>query len=192
MVHRKLFASVLMVAVMSLVLVNPAAAQNQSYKVDPNHNGVVFSIGHMGLAKVFGHFTQFTGSIAYDAAKPEQASFDLQVEAASINTANEKRDEHLRTKDFFNVEKFPLITFKSTSVKAGDDKGELEVTGDLTLMGVTKSVTIEMDAKGPNEKGAVGFTTELKIKRSDFGMGYGIPMIGDEVKLDISFEAIQP
>ncbi len=176
-----------------MTMVGVSTAQAKQYKVDPNHNGVVFEIEHLRISQVYGKFTKFSGTVEYDPRNVEASKFDLTVEAASIDTANEARDNHLRKPDFFNVEKYPTITFKSTKVvRDGDDKDEIKVTGDLTLLGVTKSVTIEFKVKGPADKGQYGFTGDIDIKRSDFGMNYGIPMIGDKVELDISFEVIKP
>jgi len=178
------------VALAVATLVSTSVAQAAQYKVDPNHNGVVFEIGHLNISKVYGKFTKLSGTVEYDPANVEASKFDLTVEAASIDTGNEARDKHLRSADFFNVEQHPTITFKSTRV-VKDDKDELKVTGELTLLGVTKTVTIEIEVKGPAQKGQYGFTTDLDIKRSDFGMKYGIPMIADKVELDISFEVLQ-
>lgn len=179
------------VALAVATMIGSSAVQAASYKVDPNHNGVVFEIEHLKISQIYGKFTKLSGTVEYDPANVEASKFDLTVEATSINTGNEARDKHLRTADFFNVEQHPTITFKSTKV-VKDDDNELKVTGDLTLLGVTKSITIEIDVKGPAQKGQYGFTTELEIKRSDFGMKYGIPMIGDKVDMDISFEVLKP
>lgn len=173
----------------SLVAATPLL-QAETYTPDPNHQSVVFNIEHMNLSFVHGRFSQMTGHVKYDAKDIEQSSFDLKVPATTINTDNEKRDGHLKSADFFDVAKYPDITFKSTQVTQGDDKDKIEVTGDLTLHGVTKSVTITFEMRGPNDKGLLGFSTELEIKRSDFGMSYGVPNIGDTVKMDISFEAL--
>lgn len=178
------------------LLVGVDSAKAASYKVDPAHHGVVFNISHLKVSKIFGRFNELTGQVNYDPAKPEATTINLAVQAKSIDTANEQRDKHLRSPDFFNVAEFPVITFKSTRVVVDEkdkDKTELKVTGDLTLLGVTKSVTVEFDVRGPRDKGALGFVTELEIKRSDFGMKYGLPdAIGDKVELDISFELIKP
>lgn len=190
MLHRNSWVAGLALAAMTMVGVS--TAQAESYKVDPNHNGVTFEIEHLKISKVFGKFAKFSGTVEYDPKNVQATRFDLTVQAESINTANEKRDEHLRGSDFFDVEKHPTITFKSTKVvQDQDDKDELKVTGDLTLLGVTKQVTLEFDVKGPAQKGQYGFTTEIEIKRSDFGMKYGLPMIGDKVDLDISFEVLK-
>jgi len=179
-------------ALAAMTMVGVSSAQAESYTVDPNHQGVVFEIEHLRISKVFGKFTKLTGTVEYDPKNVEASKFDLTVEAASIDTGNANRDKHLRSADFFNVEKFPTITFKSTKVtRDGDDKDELKVTGELTLLGVTKTVTIELEVKGPAAKGQYGFTGDIDINRTDYGMKYGVPMIGDKVELDISFEVLQ-
>ena len=182
------FFGAIVVLAMSFAAV--PAVQAEKYEPDPNHQSVVFDVEHLSLSFVHGRFTNLTGQVNYDAKKPAESSFHLVVPAKTVDTANEKRDGHLRSKDFFDVEKHPNITFKSTKVVQGDDKDVLEVIGDLTLLGVTKSVTVEFKVKGPNKKGVMGFSTEITIKRSDYGMGYGVPNIGDTVDLNISFEAL--
>lgn len=185
---RQRFVTTLLV-VGSLFAAAPAL-HAQSYTPDPNHQSVVFNIEHLNLSFVHGRFSELSGEVKYDAKNIEDSSFDLKVPAATVNTGNEKRDGHLKSADFFDVKKYPDIAFKSTSVVKGDDKDEIKVTGDLTLHGVTKSVTVEFEVRGPNAKGLMGFSTELELKRSDYGMSYGVPNIGDTVKMDISFEAI--
>lgn len=186
--HCQRFLCAIVVLAMSFAVVSVAQAGN--YEPDANHQSIVFDVEHLSLSFVHGRFTDLTGHVNFDDKKPAESSFHLVVPAKTIDTANEKRDGHLRSKDFFNVEKHPNITFKSTKVVQGDDKHELVVTGDLTLLGVTKSVTVEFKVKGPNEKGVMGFSTEISLKRSDYGMGYGVPNIGDTVDMKISFEAL--
>lgn len=179
-------------AALAFTFVTATFAQAQQYQVDPNHHSVTFKIRHLGLSFVHGRFSDLKGTVNFDKNNPEKSTFELSVPASTINTANDQRDGHLKSADFFDVEKYPAITFKSTKVKFDDDdKDELEITGELTLKGVTRIVKIEMDIAGPNEKGHRGFTTELEIKRSDYGMSYGLPnAIGDKVELEINFEAI--
>lgn len=186
--HGQRFLTGLFVLALSLAATPVLHADN--YEPDPNHQSVVFDIQHMDLSFVHGRFTQLSGQINYDAKDPAKSTFHLVVPAKTVDTANEKRDGHLRSKDFFNVEKYPDITFQSTKVALDDDQDELKVTGDLTLHGVTKSVVVVFEIKGPNKKGIIGFSTKIEIKRSDFDMKFGIPNIGDEVEMQISFEAL--
>ena len=171
-----------------LALLGPALpARAADYAVDPMHSGVNFKISHLGLAWVYGRFDEFSGSFTIDGAK---ASFALTIKTESVDTNNKKRDDHLRSPDFFNAKQFPVITFKSTSVKP--ITGGYDVTGDFTLHGVTKSITFPLKggrtAEFPKGVQRTGFSTELVIKRSEFGMDKMTNAIGDEVHVAISFE----
>jgi len=170
----------------------PALAQD-TYKIDPTHSEVSFKIRHL-LAKTSGRFTKFGGTIKVDPADPSKSSVDVSIDAASINTDNEARDKHLKGGDFFEVEKYPVITFKSTSVKEVA-KGKLEVTGDFTLRGVTKRITFPITNAGtqPGMKpGTVvaGFIDgALTINRNDYGIKYGPGVLGDDVAISLNIEA---
>ncbi len=174
-----------------------ASAEVKSFKVDPAHSNVGFSIRHL-MSKVRGAFGQFEGTIQYDPANPSASSVSFTVQAASIDTQHEDRDKHLRSPDFFDVEKFPTLTFKSTSVKAAGD-GQLEVTGDLTIHGVTKSVTVPVEVlgMGPHPRGGqvAGFESEFTVNRKDFGIVWnrildaGGALLGDEVTIELAVEA---
>jgi polyisoprenoid-binding protein YceI len=169
--------------------------QNRVYTA---HSSVGFKVRHF-FAKATGNFRQFEGTIQFDPAQPERASVEATIQTTSIDTANEGRDKHLRSADFFDVEKFPTLTFKSTKV---EKKGEeLLVTGDLTIKGVTKSVTfpIEFHGAGPTPWGAqsAGFSAELKIDRKDFGVTWnkaldqGGTVLGDDVAISLEIEALE-
>jgi len=170
----------------------PALAQD-AYKIDPVHSEVSFKIRHL-LAKAGGRFTKFSGTIKVDAADIGRSSVEVSIDATSIATDNEGRDKHLKSADFFDVEKFPSITFKSTSVKEVA-KGKLEVTGDFTLRGVTKRITIPITNAGsqPGMKpGTVvaGFIDgAVTINRNDYGIKYGPGVLGDEVAISLNIEA---
>jgi polyisoprenoid-binding protein YceI len=154
---------------------------------------VSFKVEHMGLSWTHGRFNDIAGEFRVDADNPSASRFELTVKTESLDTANKKRDEHLASPDFFNCKQFPVISFKSTAVKAVD--GGLEVTGDLTLHGETRPVTVLLtggkSAEFPPGVVRKGYTTHLKIKRSEFGMDKMIPAAGDEVHLDISFEGVK-
>lgn len=168
------------------------------YQIDPSHSSATFSIKHMMIAKVHGGFEKLSGKLTYSPSEPQKSTIEVAIEAASINTREAQRDAHLKSADFFDVEKYPQITFKSVKVeKSGDD---LKVVGDLTIHGVTKQVTLEMESpseemKDPwgNTKIAVSGTT--KIKRKDFGLTWnaaleaGGVLVGDDVNitLDVQF-----
>lgn len=168
------------------------------WAVDSTHSSIDFTIKHMMIAKVKGAFHTFEANIEADPADLTTANIQFNVDLASIDTRNEDRDNHLRTADFFDVENNPKMVFRSTRiVKKGED--EYDVTGDLTLHGVTRpetfSVTFEGAGKDPwgNEK--VGFSAQGTVKRSDFGLTYnalletGGVLIGDDVKVSIEIEA---
>ena len=172
-----------------LALVAVPARSADEYAVDGMHAGVNFKISHLGLSWIHGRFNEFSGTFAID-PEPTKCSFSLTIKAESIDTANQKRDDHLRSPDFFNVKQFPTITFKSTSVKAIKDG--YEVTGDLTLHGMTKSITFPLlggrKAEFPKGVERTGYTTEVVLKRSEFGVTKFAEAVGDEVHIAISFE----
>ncbi len=182
---------------LSLALLLPAlaAAAPVTYKVDTNHSGVGFSIRHF-VTNTPGRFKDFDGTIKYDKANPAASSVEFTVKAASIDTASDDRDKHLKSADFFDVEKFPTWTFTSTKVTA-KDADTLEVTGNMTIKGVTKQVTIPVDVLGsvktPRGEKA-GFESSFKINRKEFGVDWNNvmdsgPVLGDDVKVTISIEA---
>jgi polyisoprenoid-binding protein YceI len=163
------------------------------YLIDAAHSGVTFKISHLGLSEVHGRFNNFSGAFTLDSSDPAKSSFTLNIKPDSIDTNNTGRDNHLRGPDFFNVKQFPVFGFKSTSVKPID--GGYEVTGNLTLHGATKPITFSLKggrmAEFPKGKQRTGFTTELAIKRSDFGVAASErmnQMLGDEVSIAIGFE----
>ena len=181
---------------LALLLPALASAQPAVYKVDSDHSGVSFTIRHF-VSNVPGRFKDFDGVIKYDAKNPAASSVNFTIQAASIDTDNSDRDNHLRGADFFDAEKFPTLTFSSTSVKAVD-ADTLEVTGDLTMKGQTKKVTVPVAVLGSvktarGEK--AGFETAFKLDRKEYGITWnraldtGGAILGDEVKINISIEA---
>ena len=175
-----------------------AAAAADNYTIDPTHASVLFAIDHQGLSTVHGRFDKFAGKFSLDRAA-KKGDVELTVDTASVNTNdNDKgtrqrsRDDHLRSADFFNAAEFPEMTYKSTNVVfAGDNPTTVE--GNLTLLGVTKPVSLKIDRFKCNPATATakercGGDGSGKIKRSDFGMSRGIPQIGDELQLTVSFE----
>lgn len=175
---------------LTALLAFAVATSADEYALDKGHAGVTFKISHAGISQTFGRFNTIDGAFRLD-PDPAKAAFVLNIVTDSIDTANKQRDDHLRSPDFFNVKQFPYITFQSTAVKKIDNG--YEVTGDLSLHGVKKSKTltlvggniVEFPKKGDFR---TGFTTDLKLNRSEFGMEKAIPMIGDEVVISISFE----
>jgi polyisoprenoid-binding protein YceI len=170
------------------------AASAEDYVLDPNHTFPNFAINHLGYSTIYGRFGATEGTLTLD-PQSGSGSVELVVDTSSIDTGHEKRDEHLRSPDFFNVVEFPEMTFKSTGVTF-DGENLTSVEGDLTLMGVTKPVTLEVThmycgTHPMNQQQVCGFDARGSIKRSDFGINYGLPAVGDEVTLLIGAEAIK-
>lgn len=163
----------------------PALAA-KTFKVDPTHSSVVFSLRYQGVCDFHGRFDKVTGTFSVDPDDPTKSSFDLVIDAASVNTGNDQRNGHLRTPDFFSAKEHPEMRFKSSSVEKGKD-GALAVKGELTLRGETKPVTAEVFYGGqvddPRAGTRSGFDGVLVISRKDFGVEYGSPMLGDEVTI---------
>lgn len=163
------------------------------YEFDKVHTQIMFSVEHAGFSFSQGKFLDFDGHFTFDQSKPDASAVDVTIKTASINMDDQKWDDHLKNPDFFNVEKFPEMTFKSTAAKVtGENTGE--ITGDLTILGVTKPVTLmvrhnKTDKHPFSGKLTSGFSATAKIKRSDFGMNYGLPMVGDDVAIHIEVEA---
>jgi polyisoprenoid-binding protein YceI len=187
---RRILITVVLTCAASLLAYAPAAADD--FAVDPWHTAVTFKISHLGLSWTYGRFNDVTGSFTIDPADPAGCSFAMEIKTESIDTGNKTRDGHLSSPDFFNVKQYPMISFKSTAVKA-IDKG-YEVTGDLTLHGVTKSVTFALKGGKTVEfmgKQHTGFSTEFTVNRSDFDMKKMLEAVGDPVHIAISFEGIK-
>lgn len=170
------------------------AQAEEVYEIDPAHSTISFKIRHLGISWVTGTFQEFAGKGVFHPDSPEKSSVEVIVQAASINTGNDKRDEHLRQPDYFHAEKHPTLSFKSSQVeKAGDNK--YKVSGDFTMMGVTKPLEIMVDLTDSAEPrpGEVrrGGETTFKIKRSEFGMESGLGMIGDDVEVTISLAGVK-
>jgi polyisoprenoid-binding protein YceI len=191
--NRRLFTAALSALLLSGV---SALAQSSSWTIDPNHSQVNFQIRHMGVSNVRGSISGITGTVVWDAKDPGKSSVEATITTKTVTTNNEKRDAHLKSPDFFNVEKFPTMTFKSTSVTS--ENGKLQVVGDLTLGGVTKSVTLDVDGPTPPQKDqhgklVTGFSISGMLKRSDFNFGqkFTAPVLGDDVRFTIDSEAGQ-
>mgnify|MGYP000888627160 CR=1 FL=1 len=175
----------------------PALAEDaKAFSVDPVHSAVLFRIQHMGVSYFHGRFNSFSGSFHFDEADAAKSSLSVTVKADSVDTHNEAREKHLKTADFFSVAEFPEITFNAKSVKKTGEH-TYDVTGDLTLLGKTKSVTTTVThvgtATAPAQMGGgemSGIETTFTIKRSDYGMNFGVEknMLGDEVQLTVALE----
>jgi polyisoprenoid-binding protein YceI len=177
-----------------------ALAETASFKIDGSHTQTTFAVKHLVISTVRGEFSKVEGSAAIDDADLTKSSVQASIDVASVNTREPKRDAHLKSADFFDAEKFPKITFKSTKVeKAGE--GALKVTGDLTIKGVTRSVVLDLtgptkEIKDPWGLTRRGLSATTKINRKDFGVSWGPmieagPVVGDEVTIMIEAELIK-
>ncbi|WP_413943627.1 YceI family protein [Bdellovibrio sp. HCB-162] len=169
-----------------------------TWQIDSAHSSANFSIKHMMIAKVHGGFEKLSGTLQYDPADVTKSSIEATIDAASINTREAQRDGHLKSADFFDVEKYPTINFKSKKVERDGD--DLKVTGDLTIHGVTKEVVLDVEGpstemKDPYGNTKIGISATTKIKRKDFGLTWnaaleaGGVLVGDDVSisLDVQF-----
>jgi len=176
----------------AFVLCLPLAAAD-TYTIDPVHSEVGFRIRHF-VSKTPGRFTRFQGTIRVDEKRPAQSAVEVVIEAASINTDNEARDKHLRSPDFFDVAKYPTITFKSVGVREVG-KGRLEVAGDLAMRGVTKRITIPVGIlgtmKGAKGETRGGFEGTVTLNRNEFGISRNPGVLGDEVEITLNIEAVK-
>ena len=177
----------------------PAARAANTFTADKAHTSVGFSVRHM-MSQVRGSFGDFAMTIVKDDANPAGSSGDFKIQAASVTTANEMRDKHLRSEDFFFVEKFPEITFKSTKIEKVSDT-EYRATGEFTMRGVTKVLTLPVtylgEMKGMDGKSLIGFSVTTKLDRKEFGFNWnkaldnGGLLLSDEVTIEINIEAKQ-
>lgn len=168
-----------------------------AFEVDTVHSAVVFKIQHAGVSNFYGTFAKTTGTVNWDSAKPEASTITIAIDAESISSGNAKRDQHLRNPDFFNAKEFPQITFKSTGMKKTGEK-TFELAGELTLLGKTKPVTATLVWTGEKDAGPqfgyrLGFDATFTIKRSDFGMTYGVAQgsLSDEVTIMAGLAAVR-
>ncbi|PWC31384.1 YceI family protein [Azospirillum sp. TSO35-2] len=191
---KTLFAAALLASA-TFGALTPAVAAPVAYKIDPAHLSVAFIVNHLGFSNLIGRFNTASGDVSFDKDAVEKSTVAVTVDTTSVDTNHAKRDEHLKSPDFFNAKEFPKMTFKSTAIeKTGANTGKLH--GDLTLLGVTKpivlDVTFNKDGVSPASKlETVGFSARGKVKRTDFGMKYGAPYISDEIDLLIEAEAVK-
>ncbi len=171
-----------------------------SWKIDPSHTRAGFSVRHMMIANVHGQFETVTGTVNFNEADPARSTVDVQIDVASLNTRDEKRDAHLRSADFFDAEKYPYLTFKSRRAeKLGENHGRL--IGDLTIRGITHEVALDVEytgqAKSPWGTTSAGFTARTKINRKDWGLNWNVALeaggvlVGDTVNIDIEAEIVK-
>ena len=165
----------------------------ETYKIDPVHSSVLFSIKHLGVTDFYALFKDVSGTVTFDKADPAKSSVELTVPIESLDSRNPKRDQHLKSPDFFNAKQFPTISFKSKKVEGSGDT--YKISGDFTLHGMTKPITIEFKkgAEGKGMEGEVrgGGETRFTIKRSDYGMNFMQGALGDEVNIIVSLEGVK-
>jgi polyisoprenoid-binding protein YceI len=190
--HKRFLGLGLLTVFFAMVGAAAPARAADDYTIDPMHSGITFRISHLGLCWIQGRFNNYSGDFTIDPNDAGKCSFSLTIRVESIDTNNPQRDTHLRSPDFFNAKQFPAILFKSTSVKAIKDG--YEVAGELTMHGVAKPVRLALVGGGkaefPRGVQRTGYTTELIIKRSEFGVGgeQFAKALGDDVHATISFE----
>jgi polyisoprenoid-binding protein YceI len=169
------------------------ASAAEPFEVDAVHSSILFRIKHMNVSYFYGRFDSVSGKFLIDEQDPSKSSFDLTINAESVDTANVMRDRHIKGPDFFNAKQFPTITFRSKSVKKV--KGAYVASGDLTVRGVTRPVDVVVSpvgtGKGMKGEAISGVEASLELKRSDFGMTYMVGPIGDEVRVTASLEGIR-
>jgi polyisoprenoid-binding protein YceI len=170
-----------------------SANASDTFKVDPVHSFVLFSVQHLGIANTYGRFNDISGTVVFDKDNPSKSSVELSVQVESLDTHNSIRDRSVKSPDFFDAKQFPTMTFKSTKVEGSGDM--LKVSGDLTIHGVTKPLTVDF-RKGGEGKGVFGEMrgggeTHFTIRRSDFGMNFQQGAVGDEVNITLSLEGIK-
>ena len=190
-------AAFVVVAILALGGAMPASSA--SYELDTSHSQIQFKVRHLGISSVIGHFSVFGGTLDFDPEAMDKGSVNVVIDAASIDTAEEKRDEHLRSGDFLNVAEFPELRFESTSVKSTADG--LEVSGNLTIRDVTRPVVLEAEfngqAKDPWGNSRVGFEASTTINRTDFGLTWnkmleaGGVLVGEDVRISLTVQAIE-
>ncbi len=175
-----------------------AEPQTITWVIDKAHSEIEFAVKHMMFSTVKGQFTEFSGTIVEDTSNPSRSSVDVTIDVASISTRDAKRDEHLRSGDFFLAEQHPTITFKSTGVSA-PAKDRLSVTGDLSVRGTTRPVTLDVSrtgsGKNPWGQEVAGFSATTQINRKDFGLEWNVALeaggvlVGEAVKISLEIEA---
>ena len=180
----------------ALAMAATAVAQAGTWQIDPNHTAAQFSVRHLGVSTVRGAFTKVTGSAKYDPADPTKDSLEVTIEAKSVDTRVEMRDNDLRSDHFLDVQKYPTITFHSKQTKTVG-AGKLQMVGDLTIHGVTKEVVLDVDGptapiKDPWGNQRIGASATTKIVRQDFGVSFLPGVVGDEITITIDTELIQP
>ncbi|MBD3667613.1 MAG: polyisoprenoid-binding protein [Kangiella sp.] len=185
--------SLLAFAASAMALIATANAKPDDYEFDTVHSQIIFKVNHLGYSNSYGKFRAFEGTLSFDPEDWSTAQTEVSINTKSIDLENKKWNDHMRSADFFDVEQFPAMTFKSTKLeKTGENTGKLH--GDLTILGTTKPITLDLTLNQAgihpmSEEPHVGFSATGSIKRSEFGMIYGVPAVGDDVHIIIEVEA---
>lgn len=193
---RKIKARALMGAlaltVASGITFSAAQAAPQTFTLESPHTQILFSVNHLGFSNSYGKFTGYEGTIVFDPEAPAASSVDVTIDAKSVDLNHAKWNDHVKNADILDTEKFPNITFKSTKIEVTGEK-TANITGDLTIRGVTKPVVLatvfnKLDKHPMKGEVVAGFSATAQFKRSDFGVSYGLPNVGDEMKIIIEVE----
>ena len=189
---RNRLVKTLALATMSLASIG-AYAQATSWTIDPSHSSINFEVRHLGVSNVHGSLSNIKGTVTFDEKDITKSKVEATADTATVSTNVERRDQDLKSPKYFDVQKYPQLSFKSTSISNAG--GKLTMTGDLTLNGVTKSITLDVDGPAPPQtdkqgKTRSGFSATGKLKRSDYNFGSGTPsaVVGDDVKFSIDVE----
>ena len=170
-----------------------------AWRIDNSHSQVQFTVRHMMISNVRGRFTAFTGTVDFNEAEPKKSTVEVNIEAGSIDTRDANRDNHLRSPDFFDAERFPYLTFRSTKIEKVDEQTG-RITGDLTIRGITHPVTLEVEYAGQSKmwgSTSAGFSASTKISRREWGLTWnqnlesGGILVGDQIKIDIELEIVK-
>lgn len=197
MLKQSILKKSLLALAVSSIGVASLPAMADTYVIDTKgaHASINFAIKHLGYSVLTGRFDTFSGEFTYDPAKPEASTVNVSIDTGSVNSNHAERDKHLRSDDFLNVEKFPKATFVSKKIVLDDDKDEFDIVGDLTLNGVTKSITIEVDkigeGKDPWGGYRAGFSGETEITLKDFNVKMDLGPASQTVKLELEVEGIK-
>jgi len=199
--NRSVFHRMTSFLAIALLIASSAPAASTTWQIDPAHSAAQFAVRHMGISTVRGQFHSVKGAVVVEESDITKSTVDVTIDATTVDTQEPGRDKDLKSANFFDVEKYPAMTFKSTKVeKAGE--GKLKVTGDLTIHGVTKSVVLDVEGptaaiKDPWGNIRAGVTASSKISRKDFGVAFnaltetGGVVVGDDVSITIDLEMVQ-
>ncbi len=189
------YKKTLVLLALAAFLLGGSTRAADTYEIDPEHSTAVFRVKHFSVSYYNGLFRDIRGSIVFDPANPSSSSLNVELKANSVFTNNKQRDGHIKGPDFLHVRQFPVLSFKSTAVEE-IEKGSYQVSGELTIRGITKPLTVTVEHVGsskiPNFGYRVGFTTQFTINRRDFQVNYGnSSVVGDDVEITLDLEGMR-